>query len=142
MANGAADQEQLADTTNATKGAAAGLAAAVGVIGAAILVFKKDLKELGPVLGSGVLVLVAVALVSSALIVVADMRIRARVKVAELSERTAAAGTTEGSLSQWSAIATPMAVRISGDAARFGVLARAGPYLVSDRPTGSAPALD
>lgn len=125
MANGAADQQQqqLADTTNATKGAALGLAAATGFIGAAILVFKDDLIDLGPVLGSGVLVLVAVALVSSAYIVVADMRIRTQVKVAELSEQTAAARTTGGSLSQPAAVAAPMAVRISGDTDRWGVLA-------------------
>jgi len=67
--------------------------------------------------------LVAVALLSAAFIVVADMRIRSQVKVAQLSEQTAAAHTTGGSLSQWSAIATPMAVKISGDASRFGVLA-------------------
>ncbi len=124
MGNGApgrpSDQE-LASTTNATKGATAGLAAGIAVIGGAILALRDQLKDLGDVLGLGVLALVAVALISAALIVVADMRVRSEVKVAQI--QTAAAPRTEGSLSQWSAIAAPMAVKISGDAARFGVLA-------------------
>ena len=47
------EPQELATTTNVTKGATAGLATAIGVIGAAILVFKDDLKDLGPVLGLG-----------------------------------------------------------------------------------------
>lgn len=112
--------DELAATTNATKGASAGLAAAIAVTVPAILAFRDQLKDLGPVLGLGVLALVAIALIAAAYIVVSDMRVRAQVKVAHLS---AASPTREGSLSQWSATAAPMAVKISGDDARFGVLA-------------------
>lgn len=118
-----ATSQELAPATNIAK-VAASLGPAIGVIAAAVFGFSNELKDLGSdALGLGVLGLVAVALIAGAYIVVADIRARTQVKVAQIPALAAVASNAEGNLSQWSATAIPMAVRVSGDNARYGVLA-------------------
>ena len=99
-----------------------GLATAVGVLGAAVVAFADELGEMDLVLQIGFFAILAVAVLAVTYMVVADVRARADIKVAQI-RAAAASPAAGGTLSQWSSTSTPMAVRVTGDTGRFGVLA-------------------